>query len=1133
MLRILLALAVMGGMSQLATADDPPKKLTPAEQKQLEAKRSELSKQGFEAYKAGKYREAHKAFAAGLDVARQLYPKTEFPDGHLNLVRSLRDLGFIHRVQGNLAEAEPLYREAVTTSQQLFKDDHAEVANRIKDLANLYRAQGKLAEAESLGRDVLAMTKRLHKGDHAEVARGLTFVASLLQSQSKLPESERLYRESLDMRKRLFPKQDHEDIADNLYDVGLVCIELGKYADAESLYSEALEMKKRLFEGDNPEVAAGLKDLAFLYEEQSKFTEAEPLFRESLAMLKRFYKDDHPEVAEAMAHLASVYKHQWRHAEAETLYRDALAMTKRIHKGDHPNIGDALNHVAMLLNLQGKQTESESIYRDVLAMNKRLFKGDHPSIASSLDNLASTCLHQKKDEEAERLFRESLEMQKRLLPKHDSAELISSMDSLGRLYLQQGKVADAEPLFKDSLAMSQRLYKGDHHNVAFGLFNTANLRLQQGQYVESERLLKESLAMYKRITPNQDTVEMASVSRTLGLLYARQGKHTEAEPLLRGALQTARQKVRAYASQKAEGEALTFLANEVRVLDSLISLARESKTKPETLYADVYGDKCLVAHVYEQRQLQARAIATDPQAAGLLKELAETRRRRAELLLAPHTADPATQIKRDAALKTLDAKLVDLDNKIRPRLPTIARVEKLANASPAELQTALPADAVVIDFLKYTQVEYDPKKPGNEGIKRTERYAAFVVTKDKIAWVELDTAKKIEVAITNWREAITTPPYAVAGDIPQRVRELVWEPVRTLLPAGTKVVYICPAADLTRVPWTALPGDKPGTILLEDFAIAAIPHSLFLLDMLWPREPQKNASNQLLVVGGVKYDAEVSRVPGTNAVDPLVKPGTKAGWAFLDGTEAEAKGVSAAAGRKKLTVAALGAEQATTAAVLDALPKAKHAHFATHGFFADASFRSAFQLDPNDDKRGLTGERIGGAANSPLVMTGLVLAGANRPETSGRGILTGEGLIDLDLSGLDVAVLSACETGLGEVADGVGVFGLQRAFHLAGTRNVVASLWKVPDAATAALMGEFYRNLWEENLSPVVALQKAQLAIYRADSKQFADMARRGPGLGDADLDKTAKVIGKTPINKDGKNPPVIWAAFSLSGPGR
>src|SRR5262249_20450094 len=160
--------------------------------------------------------------------------------------------------------------------------------------------------------------------------------------------------------------------------------------------------------------------------------------------------------------------------------------------------------------------------------------------------------------------------------------------------------------------------------------------------------------------------------------------------------------------------------------------------------------------------------------------------------------------------------------------------------------------------------------------------------------------------------------------------------------------------------------------------------------------------------------------------------------------------------RKKLASQLLEGDDATTAGVLAALPTARYAHLATHGFFADPAFRSAFRVDPKQFEVAHWGERVGAGALSPLVMTGLVLAGANDPKARGRGVLTGEALVDLDLSGLDLAVLSACETGVGDVAGGEGTFGLQRAFHLAGTRDVVASLWQVPDLPTAALMALFY-----------------------------------------------------------------------------
>ena len=208
------------------------------------------------------------------------------------------------------------------------------------------------------------------------------------------------------------------------------------------------------------------------------------------------------------------------------------------------------------------------------------------------------------------------------------------------------------------------------------------------------------------------------------------------------------------------------------------------------------------------------------------------------------------------------------------------------------------------------------------------------------------------------------------------------------------------------------------------------------------------------------------------------------------------------------------------------------AHLATHGFFADPSIRSVLQLSAKDYERGRLGERIGAGARSPLVLSGLVLAGVNLPlkdpEKQDGGILTAEAIAGLNLDKLELAVLSACETALGEVAGGEGVFGLQRAFHIAGAKNVIASLWKVDDEATAALMSLFYHNLWREKLPALEALRQAQLTLYRHPERITALARERGP-----DFEKTARLPPANGSASARRAPARLWAGFVLSGPGR
>jgi CHAT domain-containing protein/tetratricopeptide (TPR) repeat protein len=881
-----------------------------------------------------------------------------------------------------------------------------------------------------------------------------------------------------------------------LANAGVKHYQAGQLAEATEALEKALAAARRLypateFPDGHPNLDVSLNNLARVLQDREKLADAEPLFREVVEMLRRRYPErDHPHLAEGLTSLAQVLQAQGKYADAEPLLRDALEMKRRLYpKQDHPYLAVSLSSLATVLQAQRKYADAEGLFREALAMNRRLYpKQDHPGVANSLNNLALVLRDQGKLADAEPLCREALEMRRRLYPKQDHPHLATSLNNLAGILKDRGKYGDAEPLYRDALEMFRRLYaKQDHPRLATSLSNLA------------------------------------------GLLKARE-KYADAEPLFRDALRMFRSLAGAYAAVRSEGESLTLAASYPLARDAFLSSARALQAEPIAVYAEVWDSKGALARVYERRALAARAAAANPRAADLLARLTDVRRRRADMLLAPRPADPATFRKRDEDLAGYTRQIEALDRDLRPLLPAVDRTEKLAKATPTDLQSLLSPDAAVVDFLRYVLFEQDPQKPGKEGEKWTVRYLAFVVARDKVAWVDLGPAKPIEDAVTAWRAAITTGK-DVPSEMPERVRDLAWAKVRKELPDKVKVVYVSPDLALCRIPWAALPGDKPDTVLLEDYAVAVIPHAALLLDKLWPQEAMKNRPASVLAVGGVAYDAAPtpSEKPAVNRGEPLLKPGQKLQWDALPGAAAEVKGVTGAARRKDLVCRTLEKEEATTAAVLAALPKVKYAHLATHGFFADASFRSAFQVDPKLFEMTLRGERVGAGALSPMVMTGLVFAGANKPGTPGRGIVTGEALVDLDLSGLELAVLSACETGLGDTAGGEGTFGLQRAFHLAGTRDVIASLWKVPDRPTAALMALFYRNLWDKEMPPAEALRQAQLEIYRHPEK-IPDLAAGFRG-------KFVEVPGteETPVKPgaDGKAHPRLWAAFTLSGPGR
>jgi CHAT domain-containing protein len=1023
-------------------------------------------------------------------MCRRLYGKQDHP----LLAVSLDNLAVVLHDQGKYADAETFSREALGMRRRLYaKQDHPDLAASLNTLATVLQAQGKPLDAEMLAQEALAMRRRLYpRQDHPLLAENLNLLASVLWDRRKYADAETFYREGLAMYRRLYGKQDHPDLAKSLYTLANVLRDQGKHADAEKLAQEAVAMCRRLYgKQDHPLLAKSLNNLAIVLEAQGKLADAEQLYREALEIFRRVYpKGDHPAPADSLFNLAGVLKTQGKFADAETLLREAVAMRRRLHpKQDHAALANSLNNLANVLREQGKYADAETLHREALAMDRRLYaKQDHPYLAASLNNLALVLLAQGNYADAETFFREALEMKRRLYPKQDHAALANSLNNLAFVLWAQGKYAEAETFQRETLAMDRRLHpKQDHPALANSLNNLANVLREQKEHGDAETLYREALAMYRALA-------------------------------------------RDYAAVRSEGDALTLAASYPSIRDNFLSTAWASKAAAATVYPEVYASKAALSRVYEQRALAARAAATNPRAAALLDQLTDRRRRRADLLLAPTPSDPATAKQRDTELAQYAKDIETFNRELRPLLPTLERADKLAQATPADLQRVLSAADAVVDFLRWTLFEQDPQVPGRKGLKETVRYLAFVVTKDKVTWLDLEEAEPIEKAVTAWREAITAGK-DIPPELPAKVRDLVWAKVRNQLPEQVKQVYLCPDLALCRVPWAALPGDKPNTIVLEEYALATVPHAVFLLDKLWPQNATPKRPTDVLAVGGVAYDAAVP-APDKGAVNrgaPLLKSGQPPGWAALPAAAAEVRGVRAAASKKNLVCRTLEGEEATTAAVLAALPKAKHAHLATHGFFADASFRSAFQVDPDLFKMGWRGERVGAGALSPMVMTGLVFAGANKPSTPGRGIVTGEALVDLDLSGLDLAVLSACETGLGDTAGGEGTFELQRAFHLAGTRDVIASLWKVPDRPTAALMAASYHNLWDKDMPPVEALRQAQLEVYRHPEK-IAELAAGFRG-------KFVEVPGteETPVKvtADGKAHPRLWAAFTLSGPGR
>jgi CHAT domain-containing protein len=316
-----------------------------------------------------------------------------------------------------------------------------------------------------------------------------------------------------------------------------------------------------------------------------------------------------------------------------------------------------------------------------------------------------------------------------------------------------------------------------------------------------------------------------------------------------------------------------------------------------------------------------------------------------------------------------------------------------------------------------------------------------------------------------------------------------------------------------------------------------------LLPELFESASTENAGGGLLVLGDIDYDNEARSQEFVSPSLPLLakfrtrseaaqlRSGRAWHWGALPGFREELDSIQGLFLQQhpQKSILVLSGNQATEAAFLAQAHEYRTLHLITHGYFEDPGVKSIHQTDVRPDALSSQVKSPATFINMylPGLLSGLAMAGANKPsedpEVPDDGILRASEIEASSLQGVDLVVLSACETGLGAVAGGEGLTGLQRAFQVAGARTVVASLWKVDDRATQELMTQFYSNLWVKKQSKVDALRNAQLYLLRNPVLSDGTRLTRG------DINKAKPVVPDSTTSRDATDP-FFWAAWTLSG---
>jgi CHAT domain-containing protein/tetratricopeptide (TPR) repeat protein len=1042
-----------------------------------------------------------------LELERRL-----FGDLHPSLAETWLWVARTHQSQGDFAEAKECCRQAIEVASQLPEEDRWRVAD----------ARCLLDHVERLEALDPSQRARLEEAD-AWIAQ-----ARALWGQGKTGEPIRLLSRAVDVQRELLG-ENSPVCAASLDALAAICQSAYDYARAERAYREAMKIREAALGQAHPEYLASLSRLGSFYFFKGDLDAAEPLLRQSLDLARDVLGPNHPDSITGLNSLAELYRARGDYAEARPLLDEALKACEQIRGRGHPDYAVALNNLAGLYQSTGDYARAEPLLREALSVREAAFGEEHREYAVGLNNLAGLYYQRGDFALAEPLFRQTLEIRREALgPSHP--DYATSLNNLAATYASMGKPEEAEPLYREALAIRKQVLGTRHPDYAASLNNLAALYRSMGDYRRAEPLYQEALKTREGSLGTEHPDYAASLNN-LAVLYRSKGDYARAEPLYRRALDIQRRVLQETFAVLSERQQLAMTRRLRRTLDGYLSVTSRADRTPQRSYRYVLAWKGAVF----VRQRETRLAGARPELAPLLDELQRTASELAAVVFSP--PDPSQHEAWEQRVGELSEKKERIEAELARRGAPFSTGEEEITAE--RLQAVLPADAVLVDFLQYTH-SLPPAKPGaDEGPPDgapTPHLAAFVLRPDRpVVRLDLGPVAPVQAAIDAWRR--TYGQASQGADAAAELRRRIWLPLEEHL-ADAPTVLVSPDGDLARFPLAALPGKEAGTYLLEERALAVVPVPQWLPEIL--AEPASADGCEadargptLLVMGDIDYDAS-PHPPQKGASSPHRRdtrvappngPAARRDAMRFDRLEASRGEILAVRDSFELAhpdgrVRFLRRAQATEAAFRREVPGHRFLHVATHGFFAPPEWSSL--LDPAAEggqdrapRATAPWQGSGLAALHPGLLCGLALAGANAPSGQGSddGILTAEEVASLDLGGVDLAVLSACETGLGPVAGGEGVLGLQRAFQVSGARTVVASLWKVSDEHTRELMERFYENLWDRRLSKLEALRQAQLA-----------MMREGPQRGMAVVRKPGQ------DEKPRRLPPYYWAAFVLSG---
>ena len=932
--------------------------------------------------------------------------------------------------------------------------DTAVVRREVDSLIDLSRkliGKNQFDEALKVIESAEKMAVETYGKESAMYANYLNTKGGIFYFQKKYTQAEPLWLEALSIRAKTLGKE-HPDYAKSLDNLGTLYLDKGDYNKAVSLYSQALSIRAKILGREHPDYVRSLSNLGGIYSDKGEYDKAEPLYLEVLAIREKTLGKEHPDYASSLYNLANLYKTHGDYDKAEPLHLKALSIRAKTLGKEHPNYTSSLNNLASLYENKGDYDKAASLYLEALAIRGKILGTENPDYAVSLNNLANLYKDKGDYNKAEPLYLEALT----ILADKDSLVYAKSMNNLASLYKDKGEYDKADSLYLKSSSIWAKISGTENPTYALNLYKLALLYRDKDEYDKAENYF---------LTSN------ASVKNILQIAF----------------------------TYNSENEMLKYTEKYRGNFEAFFSFTQSHPT--DSLSIAAYDNALFLNNaLLESAIAREKAIA---QADNSTKTI-HSEWKSLHFRLSKQYALPIAE--RDSALVIrLEEKANTFEKDLVRRSTGFA--QSRAQVQWSQVRDQLKPGEVAIEFIHY---RYHNTKNATDSIM----YAALVLLPGDTAphFIPLCEQRQLDALITNpsqkSQNLYLQDVYWPKENTRSSLYSLLWAPLEPLLSPSAgggrgevvKTVYYSPSGLLHRLNLGAVGVDKR-TNLSDRYRLVHLGSTRQLVS-----GSSSGGSSGAIIFGGIQYEMDSTAIAQNTrefSIDSAdiqgsglfkyaepndrTRGGDEEAWGYLPETEVEAENVGKilrSSGIVPTIRKGYAATEESFKQIGKKAPSPRILHIATHGFFFP---------DPKDT---LSGKRLAldrepafKISEHPMIRSGLLLAGSNYAWQNGHpmtgmedGILTAYEISQMNLSGTELVVLSACETGLGDIQGNEGVYGLQRAFKIAGVKNILMSLWKVPDAATRELMTVFYRKWLEEKMPIRDALASAQQAL-RAQPK--------------------------------------------------